>query len=58
MAIVMLYLTNELNNYVYYVESFIPDQYVVQERNQHRNTELIISCHICKKTWDSVFFHL
>jgi hypothetical protein len=50
MAIVMLYLTNELNSYVYYAESFIPDQYVVQERNQHRNTELIISSHICKKT--------
>ena len=56
MAIVMLYLTNELNSYVYYAEGFIPDQYMVQERNQHRNTELIISSHINEKPCDSGFF--
>jgi hypothetical protein len=33
----MLYLTNKLNSYVHYAESFIFEQYVEQERNQHKN---------------------
>ena len=27
---------NKLNSYVYYAESFIPDKYVEQERNQRK----------------------